>query len=87
MEPDPWFEAVKNYQKDKVYTGKVVKITPAGALVNFDDEIYGLCHISQFNDDFEQLKQKLEPNQNYKFSVLDIDDRDKKLMLGFAGKI
>ena len=87
LEPGPWFEAVKNYQKDKVYTGKVIKITPAGALVNFDDEIYGLCHISQFNDDFEQLKQKLEPNQSYKFSVLDIDDRDKKLILGFAGKI
>jgi len=55
-------------------------------LVSFDNEIYGLCHISQFNDDLEQLKQKVEPNQNYKFSVLDIDERDKKLILGFAGK-
>lgn len=45
--PDPWLEDIKNHEVDDVVVGKVVKLMDFGAIVELEDDLTGLLHISE----------------------------------------
>jgi small subunit ribosomal protein S1 len=47
---NPWVEFAKNTQPGDPFVGKVTKIVSYGAIVVNDEDIQGLCHISQVSE-------------------------------------
>jgi ribosomal protein S1 len=80
LKEDPWNKVEARYLRENIYAGLVKKINRFGALVELDPEIYGLCHISQFENP-EALKGMLEMGKTYPFSVLDIQPKERRLSL------
>lgn len=70
LKQDPWEETEKKYKKGKVYSGKVIKQTPLGALIGLDDYIFGLCET-----------ESLESEKVHDFKVLEVDGKEKKISL------
>jgi len=50
LTPDPWVEAAKKYKVGTVIESEINRITPFGAFVKLDDDINGLIHVSEIND-------------------------------------
>lgn len=84
-EANPWSKFSKDNAPGDKFTGKVIKIAPYGVIVlNDQDNIQGLCHISQISS------QPISPDQIYKhlkigeikeFTILGITDDNQKLYL------
>ena len=83
LKPDPWSLTAQAYQKGGAYNGKVIKINPLGAFVSFDQGIYGICPIADFQNDPEILKQNFEVGQEYLFVIKEVDNEEKRLILGY----
>jgi len=81
LKENPWEKVLERYEREAVYPGRVIKITPFGALVELDPEIHGIVHVSQFSNDIDALKKALEPGNNYKFKVLSIEPKEKRIGL------
>ncbi|PIR25850.1 MAG: 30S ribosomal protein S1 [Candidatus Brennerbacteria bacterium CG11_big_fil_rev_8_21_14_0_20_43_10] len=81
LKENPWDSVETKYQKGSVYEGKVIKINPIGAFVMFEYAIYGICPIAQFADDLETLKNAFIVGETYSFTVADIDQQEKHLIL------
>ena len=81
LKEDPWMTVAQRYEKGKSYAGKIIKINPVGAFAMFEDSIYGLCPVSQFNDDMEALKTAFQTGETYSFVIQDIDQAEKRLLL------
>jgi small subunit ribosomal protein S1 len=81
---DPWLEFAKNAQAGSTFRGTVSKIATYGAIVVSDNDIQGLCHISQISekniDSPAKIHEFIKPGQAYDFTVLSIDN-DQKLYL------
>ena len=79
LKKDPWEEIEKKYKKGKIVSGKVTKLNPFGAFVQLDEEIQGLCHISEFKD--ERMENLLEVGKEYQFKILLIDEKEHRMSL------
>lgn len=84
LKENPWDRVLERYERDAAYPGKVLKITPFGALVELDPEIHGVAHISQFGHDLTSLKQALEPGKTYQFKVVSIEPKEKRVSLSLT---
>jgi len=80
LKEDPWSKVEEKYKKGAVYEGRVLKINPFGAFVELDEDIHGLAHISQFGS-LAKLKAALEAGKTYKFKVLSIEPKERRLSL------
>lgn len=85
LKKDPWEDIDELYKIDQAVKGKVVKLNPFGAFVKVDDNIQGLCHISEFKSE-DEMKEKLEAGKSYTFHIQSINKTDHRMALGF-GKV
>lgn len=83
LKRDPWDEIENLYKIGEVVKGKVVKLNPFGAFVKLDDNIQGLCHISEFESE-DNMKEKLEVGKSYTFNIQLINKAEHRLALGFG---
>lgn len=86
LKENPWARVHEIFEKGKVYTGKVIKLNPLGALIGFKEGIYGIYPIERLNNNLEKLKEILVPGNEYSFVIRDIDNIEKKLILDYATK-
>ena len=82
LEPNAWERFVTEHKPGDVVRGKIARFANFGAFVELDDNLEGLCHISELSeervakpDDVVQLGQELE------FKILRIDAESKKIGL------
>ncbi|MBN2689420.1 MAG: polyribonucleotide nucleotidyltransferase [Gammaproteobacteria bacterium] len=69
---------VEEPEVNKIYEGKVVKITDFGAFVNILPGTDGLVHISQIaHERIAQVSDKLSEGQTVKVKVLEIDNQGR----------
>lgn len=80
LQPNPWDEIEKKYQKGDTVAGTVVKLNPFGAFVKVDNEIQGLAHISEFKT-YKDMAAVLELNQSYPFRITLLDAKEYKMTL------
>lgn len=85
LKKDPWDDIDELYKVGQVVKGKVVKLNPFGAFVKLDDNIQGLCHISEFKSE-DEMKEKLEVGKSHQFNIQLINKAEHRLALGF-GKV
>lgn len=86
LSEDPWQKKVKKYKIGQKVKGKINRLTPFGAFVEFDD-IEGLIHISEIspnkiNDpsDVLNLGETVEP------MIISIEEEDHKIGLSLKDK-
>ena len=61
-----------------IVTGKVVKVLPFGAFIQFGDKMTGLVHISEIARDYvENISDHLAEGDDVKVKVIKIDDTGK----------
>ena len=75
-------DIVREAEVDKVYTGKVVKITDFGAFVELWPGCEGLVHISELaKERVKQVKDVVDVNDEIIVKVIGIDERTGKIKL------
>lgn len=61
-----------------IVTGKVVKVLPFGAFIQFGDKMTGLVHISEIARDYvENINDHIKIGDNVTAVVVKIDENDK----------
>lgn len=82
LEPNAWEKFTNDHKPGDVVRGKVARFANFGAFVELDDNLEGLCHISELSEervakpeDVVQLGQELD------FKILRIDPDTKKIGL------
>jgi small subunit ribosomal protein S1 len=74
LQQNPWDRIEQIFKIGDIVTGKVAKITSYGAFVGLDEDIDGLVHISQINEDrIEKIKDFLKVGQEVSARVIKID--------------
>lgn len=85
LKQDPWLEMEKKYKVGDYVKGTVTKVNPFGAFVKLDDNIHGLCHISEFGSE-ANMKETLEIDKEYDFTIQSIVKEDHRMALSFGKK-
>ncbi|OHA89882.1 MAG: hypothetical protein A2832_01955 [Candidatus Zambryskibacteria bacterium RIFCSPHIGHO2_01_FULL_44_22b] len=85
LKDNPWREAEKQYKKDDVVEGVIIKFNKHGALASIEEGVAGLIHISEFGSE-EKLREKLEMGRTYKFKITLFDPKEQKMALLFVEK-
>lgn len=78
--PDPWQIEIKNVHLGDKITGLVTKVTPYGAFVKISDNLEGLLHASQIDQD-RKPQDVVAENKEYLFEVVSIEPELRKISL------
>lgn len=80
--PDPWLDAVKDYQIGQVVEGKVTKIMPFGVFVELSEEVQGLAHLGELSHEAVKDPEKvLKVGEVKKFKIISIEPAEHRLGL------
>ena len=84
LSDDPWMNVPSKYPSGSVVNGKVVSLTNYGAFISLEDGVEGLIHISEmsWNKKIKHPNKLLNPGQEVKAKVLEVDVENKKISLG-----
>jgi len=85
LKQDPWLSIESKYKVGDHVKGIVTKVNPFGAFVKLDNNIHGLCHISEFGSELN-LKETLTVGGEYDFTIQSIVKEDHRMALGFGKK-
>jgi len=80
LQEDPWSEIEKRFKEGQAVSGTVFQFNPFGAVVNIDDQIQGLIHISEFGGT-EEMKSALVQGQKYDFVIDSMKPDEKRITL------
>ena len=82
LQEDPWSNINDFFNIGNIVTGNVSKITSYGAFIQLKNDIDGLVHISQVNEDHvENIKDVLENGQEVSARVIKIDKDERRIGL------
>lgn len=82
LQPDPWLEAVKQYQIGQVVEGRVTKVMPFGVFVELSKDIQGLAHLAELSHDaVKDAEGILKVGETKKFKIISIEPGDHRLGL------
>jgi small subunit ribosomal protein S1 len=82
LEPNAWDRFVNEHKPGDVVRGKIARFANFGAFVELDDNLEGLCHISELSDDrVEKPEDVVQLGQEIDFKILRIDNESKKIGL------
>src|SRR5438132_315309 len=79
---DPWKNIDEKYKIGDLVKGKVTKLASFGALVQLNDDIDGLVHISQLSEDHvAKVKDVLKVGQEVESRVIKVDKVERRIGL------
>jgi len=79
---DPWKNVAEKYKVGQIIPGKILKINPFGLFVELDNDIHGLCHISELSrKPVESAKEIAKEGDILKFKILSIEPAEHRLGL------
>src|SRR5437660_12154642 len=82
LEPNAWNDFVASDKPGDVVKGKIARFASFGAFVELDDNLEGLCHISELSDDrVAKPEDAVQLGQEMEFRILRIDAENKKIGL------
>ncbi len=84
---DPWVTEVEKFKAGDKVEGTVTRITPFGAFVQISPAVEALVHVSELGGDDDTDPEKLFTlNERKKFTILDIEQENRKISLSLPGK-
>jgi small subunit ribosomal protein S1 len=82
LEPNAWDKFVTEHKPGDVVRGKIARFANFGAFVELDDNLEGLCHISELSEErVEKPEDVVQLGQEMDFKILRIDVESKKIGL------
>ncbi|HEX8649285.1 MAG TPA: 30S ribosomal protein S1 [Pyrinomonadaceae bacterium] len=82
LEPNAWERFVSAHHPGDVVRGKIARLANFGAFVELDDDLEGLCHISELSDQrVDKPEDVVKLGQEMDFKVLRIDPENRKIGL------
>ncbi|MGH9971581.1 MAG: 30S ribosomal protein S1 [Pyrinomonadaceae bacterium] len=82
LEPNAWERFVTEHKPGDVVRGKIARFANFGAFVELDDNLEGLCHISELSDErVAKPEDVVQLGQEMDFKILRIDAESKKIGL------
>ncbi len=85
LEPNAWERFVNEHKPGDVVHGKIARFANFGAFVELDDNLEGLCHISELSDErVAKPEDVVQLGQEMEFKILRIDTESKKI--GLSGR-
>jgi small subunit ribosomal protein S1 len=82
LEPNAWDRFVNEHNPGDVVRGKIARFANFGAFVELDDNLEGLCHISELSEErVEKPEDVVQLGQEMDFKILRIDSDSKKIGL------
>jgi small subunit ribosomal protein S1 len=82
LEPNAWDKFVSEHSPGDVVRGKIARFANFGAFVELDDNLEGLCHISELSEDrVAKPEDVVQLGQEMEFKILRIDAESKKIGL------
>ncbi len=82
LEPNAWDRFVTEHKPGDVVRGKIARFANFGAFVELDDNLEGLCHISELSEErVEKPEDVVQLGQEMEFKILRIDAESKKIGL------
>jgi len=82
LEPNAWDRFVTEHKPGDVVKGKVARFANFGAFIELDDNLEGLCHISELSEErVEKPEDVVQLGQEMDFKILRIDSENKKIGL------
>src|SRR5712671_4669584 len=82
LEPNAWEKFTNEHKPGDVVHGKVARFANFGAFVELDDNLEGLCHISELSEErVEKPEDVVQLGQEMEFKILRIDPETKKIGL------
>ncbi|MDX6383044.1 MAG: small subunit ribosomal protein, partial [Blastocatellia bacterium] len=82
LQPNAWDRFVETHKPGDVVRGKIARFANFGAFVELDDNLEGLCHISELSDDrVAKPSDIVELGQEMDFKVLRIDPENRRIGL------
>src|SRR5687767_9745292 len=82
LEPNAWDRFVTEHKPGDVVRGKIARFANFGAFVELDDNLEGLCHISELSEErVEKPEDVVQLGQEMEFKILRIDSESKKIGL------
>src|SRR6267143_5260611 len=82
LEPNAWDRFVNEHNPGDVVHGKIARFANFGAFIELDDNLEGLCHISELSEDrVAKPEDVVLLGQEMDFKILRIDPETKKIGL------
>jgi small subunit ribosomal protein S1 len=82
LEPNAWDRFINEHKPGDVVKGKIARFANFGAFVELDDNLEGLCHISELSEErVEKPEDVVQLGQEMEFKILRIDAESKKIGL------
>lgn len=82
LEPNAWERFVTAHKPGDVVKGKIARLANFGAFVELDDDLEGLCHISELSEErVNKPEDVVKLGQEMDFKILRIDSENKKIGL------
>ena len=82
LEPNAWDRFVNEHNPGDVVRGKIARFANFGAFVELDDNLEGLCHISELSEErVDKPEDVVQLGQEMEFKILRIDADSKKIGL------
>ena len=82
LEPNAWDKFVTEHNPGDVVRGKIARFANFGAFVELDDNLEGLCHISELSEErVAKPEDVVQLGQEMEFKILRIDSESKKIGL------
>ena len=82
LEPNAWEKFTNDHKPGDVVRGKVARFANFGAFIELDDNLEGLCHISELSEErIGKPEDVVQLGQEMEFKILRIDPDTKKIGL------
>jgi len=82
LEPNAWEKFTNEHNPGDVVHGKVARFANFGAFIELDDNLEGLCHISELSEErVNKPEDVVQLGQEMDFKILRIDPETKKIGL------
>jgi small subunit ribosomal protein S1 len=82
LEPNAWDRFVTEHKPSDIVKGKVARFANFGAFIELDDNLEGLCHISELSEErVDKPEDVVQLGQEMDFKILRIDSENKKIGL------
>lgn len=80
LKADPWSKVAEKFKSGQEVKGVVYKFNPFGAIINLDEHLQGMIHVSKFGG-AEEMKKVLTQGQGYEFIIENINTEEKRITL------
>jgi small subunit ribosomal protein S1 len=86
IESDPWFDVGAKVRAGASATGKIERLKPFGAIIEFSPGLTGLLPISVIRKKFgDSYRKSVNPGTDIETKVVDVDAKERKILLTLPG--